>query len=139
MPTKKKAVRPFDEPLRELDDQLLKEQDRSYLRKLVDSGLAVLDANNKIGKFALPKETLHLIVNSLDKMKTEIVILIGNEVKEFLNASNMSEEIVKAMSQLEIEVKADIKFKTAGEKKKTAKGKAVITKNKIKAKIKVDK
>ena len=74
-------------------------------------------------------------------MKHEIIVIIGNEVKNFLNASNLSEEVVKALSQVEVEVNATIKFKTAKDEGSDGATKEEPTKllgQRIKTKLKVN-
>ncbi len=142
MTKKKKGERPMDDPLVEwMDREDVGEDERSMWRKWLDNGLSVLDSDrNRIARLVMPKELMTGILGNLDRMKHEIIVIIGNEVKNFLNASNLSEEVVKALSQMEIEVNANIKFKTAQpdeDDSKTNKGKSRAVGQRVKTSLKV--
>ncbi len=86
-------------------------------RRLIDSGLGVLLNTSEEGEkvtvkpFALPKELINYLIGQADRSKSEIISLFGREFKRFLEATDLSEEVVKALSQMTIEVKAEVNFK----------------------------
>ena len=61
----------------------------------------------------------NVVIAQLERSKGEIVALFGREFKRFLDATDVSEEITKALSDMTVEVKAEINFK-----RKTPEGKA---------------
>ncbi len=89
-----------------------------FIRRLIESGLGVLVSTNEDGErtairpLTLPKEIINILVGQIDRSKSEIVSLFGREFKRFLEATDLSEEVVKALSQLTVEVKAEISFKS---------------------------
>jgi len=93
------------------------ESGRRLFSRLIDSGLELLvstgENNEKSGikPLALPKELINYFFSQMDRGKSEIVSMVGREFKRFLEATDLSEEVVKAMSQMSVEVKAEIKFK----------------------------
>ena len=111
------------------------ESGKRLLSRLIDSGLELLvstgENNEKSGlrPLALPKELINYFFSQMDRGKSEVVSMIGREFKRFLEATDLSEEVVKAMSQMSVEVKAEIKFNKRQEdvprlqlKTKTGKG-----------------
>lgn len=99
------------------DTGIKEENSRRLFSRLIDSGLELLvstgENSEKIGlkPLALPKELINYFFSQMDRGKSEIVSMIGREFKRFLEATDLSEEVVKAMSQMSVEVKAEIKFK----------------------------
>lgn len=94
---------------------------KRLLGRLIDSGLDMLVSTSEDGEkttirpLALPKEVISYFVSQIDRSKSEIVTLFGREFKRFLEATDLSEEVVKAMSQLSVEVKAEFRFKRGNE------------------------
>lgn len=92
------------------------EEGRTLLSRIIDSGLDLLIQTNEDGgkttikPFALPKEVISYFISQIDRAKSDIVSLFGREFKRFLEATDLSEEVVKAMSQMNIEIKAQISF-----------------------------
>jgi hypothetical protein len=98
------------------------EEGRTLFSRLIDSGLDLLIHTSEDGgkttikPFALPKEVISYLFGQIDRTKSDIVSLFGREFKRFLEATDLSEEVVKAMSQMSVEVKAQISFKRNGGK-----------------------
>ncbi len=98
----------------------LTQEDAGLLRKFLNKGKGVISSTEDnvrsiVGELTLPKELMNYFMSQIDRTKTDIVNLIGREVSQFLQATNVSEEVVKALSQLEISVKAEVKFKHSSE------------------------
>lgn len=97
----------------------------TLIRRLIDSGLSILESTTEDGEriaihpLALPKEFINTVISQVDRGKSEVVALFGREFKRFLDATDLSEEVVKALKQMSIEVKAEISFKENGEPKAT--------------------
>ncbi len=98
----------------------LSQEDAGLLRKFLNKGKGVISSTEDnvrsiVGELTLPKELMNYFMTQIDRTKSDIVNLIGREVSQFLQATNVSEEVVKALSQLEISVKAEVKFRHSSE------------------------
>ncbi|RJO70329.1 MAG: hypothetical protein C4523_05605 [Myxococcales bacterium] len=116
------------------------EHSPTLIRRLIDTGLGALIAAGEEGgrtivsPLTLPKEIISYLVNQIERGKTEVVALFGREFKRFLEATDISEEVVKAMSQMRLEIKAEITFTKADEKNEDGEGGRVKTRVRIKSK-----
>ncbi len=96
-------------------------EDSSLIRRLVETGLAALVSTNESGErtiispLTLPKEVINYAISQMDRTKSEVVTLFGREFKRFLDATDLSEVVVKALSQMSLEIKAEIRFKPTDE------------------------
>lgn len=61
----------------------------------------------------LPKEVIGSVLAQADRTKAEIARVVGSEVRNFLESTRMREEMVRMLTQLRLEVRAEIGFKTA--------------------------
>lgn len=117
----------------EAPERLSEEVGRHFLRRLLESGRAILVQPNEegekpVGRFTLPKELINYLFNQMDRGKNEIVSIIGREFNHFLNATDLSEELKKVLSEMSIEVKAEINFKPKKTKKRTTTTKTTVKK-----------
>ncbi len=118
----------------------------SILRRLIGEGMGALKkpeegVKNALSALTLPKDLALLFVNQADKAYQEIISRFGKEFSRFLDATDISEEIVKALSQMKVEVNAEISFKHINDKKKTDSQKKTDSKkskNNVKLNIKYD-
>ena len=93
---------------------------KGIFRKIINTSKGVITSTegglrNMVGEITLPGEIISYMTKSIDRAKNEIVRMISDEVRQFLNHLNLTEEMVKAMSNLSIEVSAQIKFKNDGD------------------------
>ncbi len=87
------------------------------LRRLIEEGMGALKkpedgGRNYLSALTLPKELGLLFLNQADRAKQEIVNLFGREFSRFLDATDISDEIVKALSRMSIEINAEVRFKS---------------------------
>ena len=113
MPTKKPDDPRYMEPGMDQDE-------KGIFRKILKTGKGVINSTegglrNMVGEITLPGEIVSYMTKSIDRAKNEIVRMISDEVRQFLNHLNLTEEMVKAMSNLSVEVSAQIKFKNDGD------------------------
>jgi len=104
---------PSDEPKNPKEDEEETEESHGIFRRLIKTGKGVIQAGgNMVGDLALPREIIAYMMKSIDKAKTEVVRIIGEEVRVFLGHVNLTEIITRAMTDMAVEVKAEIKFKS---------------------------
>ncbi len=101
-------------------------EDAGLIRKILDKGLGVLTSTEDnvrsiVSELTLPRELINYFVTQVDRTKSDVVNLIGREVSQFFQATNISEEVVKALSQMEISINAEIKFSHQTDKKEQGK------------------
>jgi len=98
------------------------------IRRLLDTGLSVIlptgeEGEKGIKPIALSKELMNSIFNQVERGKGEMVTLFGREFKKFLEATDLAEVVVKALSQMTIEVKAEVAFRRNSDTEKDGKPK----------------
>lgn len=106
------------------------EESSSLWKRLADIKLGSLIDPTEVGErlsikpLTISKEVANLVTAQFERSKGEIVALFGREFKRFLDATDVSEEITKALSDMTVEVKAEINFKrkTPAEKAKGESG-----------------
>ena len=87
------------------------------IRRLLDTGLAALVSTSENGEktivspLSLPKDLIAHAFSSIDRTKNDMVGMFGREFKRFLEATDLSEVLVKTLSQMSVELKAEIRFK----------------------------
>src|SRR5262245_66491393 len=63
------------------------------------------------GQLKLPKELLGVILSQAEKTKSEIGRVVTEEIRRFLQSDRLRDEVLKLVSQMTIEVKAEIRLK----------------------------
>lgn len=84
------------------------------LKRVVETGTKNLNAESLrqlVGELKLPKEALSYTFSQLDETKNGVYRIIGKEVRDILEKTNLSEELAKALSLLTLEVKMEVRFK----------------------------
>lgn len=99
-----------DEPRRGLERLL-----PDLIRRGVEAGLERLgktddSLRNFIAERKLPKEIANAILSQIDETKSGLLRVVGKEIREFLENTNLSEEIRKALTSLSFEIKTEIRF-----------------------------
>ncbi len=69
-----------------------------------------------VSDMKLPKEAVSYVIQQTEKSRREVIRLITDEVKTFLDKVDIAGEVRKAMSGLQIEVKASVRFTDDGVK-----------------------
>jgi hypothetical protein len=69
---------------------------------------------NVVGDFKLPKEALGYILNQVDETKHAAVGIISKEVRQFLENTDIANEITKVLTRLSLEITTNIKFTDNG-------------------------
>ncbi len=63
-----------------------------------------------VQELKLPKEVLGLLVAQLEETKSGMSSAVAREVREFLEHTNLGEQLATALSRLSLEVKTEIRF-----------------------------
>ena len=91
-----------------------------------------------LGELKLPKEAAQFVINQVGRTKEDLFRMIASEIRGFLDSTNISEELRRALTgmsleisttvrfvpdkeQLKPEMKSVVKVKRKGKKKKTKK------------------
>jgi len=85
------------------------------IRRLVEAGYERLSEGPEslrqfLGDLRLPKETLALILPQLEETKHGLYRVVAREVREFLERTNLTEELTQALTRLSFEIKTEVRF-----------------------------
>lgn len=100
-----------DEPERESRAGFVPE----FMRKVAVAGLGALfmteeGIRSMAGQLKLPKEVLGYILGQAEKTKDEVGRVVSEELRRFLQSEKLREELLKLVSGMTIEVKAQIRL-----------------------------
>jgi hypothetical protein len=102
------------------DDDMFSHRERIHERRPRVSDFVRRAIENTVGSVqttgVLSKEALTYLLQQGDRGKKELVRIIANEVGEFLRGIDLSGEIVKVLSSVQLEVTASVRFKRTGDK-----------------------
>lgn len=63
-----------------------------------------------VSELKLPKEALALLLAQLEESKNGLYRAVAREVRDFLDNTNLSEELVSALTKLSFEIRTEIRF-----------------------------
>jgi hypothetical protein len=63
-----------------------------------------------VSELKLPKEALALLLAQLEESKNGLYRAVAREVRDFLDKTNFSEELVNALTKLSFEIRTEIRF-----------------------------
>lgn len=63
-----------------------------------------------IGEMKLPKEALSVIFTQIDETKNGLYRVVAGEIRDFLEHTNLAEELAKVLTTLSFEVKTEVRF-----------------------------
>jgi hypothetical protein len=86
-----------------------------FMRKVAVAGLGAFFMTEEgirslAGQLKLPKEVLGYILGQAEKTKDEVGRVISEELRRFLQSEKLREELLKLVSGMTIEVKAQIRL-----------------------------
>ena len=94
---------------------VLREAFRKAVEKGVEAGVGTLSKADSAlrgvtqdGK--LPKEVIGYVFSQVDETKNALVRGVANEVRDFLEATDIAQEFYRALTTLSFEVKTEIRF-----------------------------
>lgn len=87
----------------------------NVLRRTASAGFGAAQATEDIvrgvvGEMKLPKEAVAYLVELADNTKKEVVRVAAREFREFLESSNLGEEIARILTTLSFEVRTEVRF-----------------------------
>jgi hypothetical protein len=107
---------PEDDPLDENPtDDRSKGFVPDFVRRLAWAGLgAVFMSEEGIrrlgGQLKLPKEALTYLLAQAEKTKDDVGRVVSEEVRKFLQSDRLRDELLKLVSQMTIEIKAEVRL-----------------------------
>lgn len=114
----------------DIDDQEVSERERErrklerlipvIIKRLVETGYEkfsegyerLSDSNMRhlVSELKLPKEALNLILAQIDETKNGLYRVTAKEIRDFLEHTNLSEELTKVLTTLSFEIKTEVRF-----------------------------
>jgi len=96
------------------------------VKKAVLAGVGALflteeGARKLAREWKLPKELISYVGSQAAGAKNEMLRMVSDEVRRFLESEAVRREFVKALGSMAIEIQAEIRFKEAGKGKPTVK------------------
>jgi hypothetical protein len=102
-----------EEPERE--EKRLERALREIVRKVIEAGYERLsegpeNVRHLMSEMKLPKETLGALFGTLDDTKNGLYRVVAREVRDFLEHSNLAEDIVRGLTAISFEIKTEVRF-----------------------------
>ena len=99
------------EPERRRLERILPE----LIKRVLEAGYVKLaegpeNVREFVREMKLPKEVLALILGQLDETKNGLYRVVAKEIRDFLQQTNLAEELTKALTTLSFEVKTEVRF-----------------------------
>ncbi len=97
-------------------DPGLRTRATDFMRKALVAGAGALFLTEEgirglVGELKLPKELIGSLLAQADRTKQDLVRTLGEEVRRFLESAALHEELAKLLTDMTIEVKAEVKLK----------------------------
>lgn len=85
------------------------------LKRALEAGLHRLGDRPEVLKQALaelrlPKEALLVLLSQLDETKNGLYRAVAREVRDFLERSNVSDELARVLTKLSFEIRTEVRF-----------------------------
>jgi hypothetical protein len=85
------------------------------VKRLLEAGYEKLaegpeNVRQLVSELKLPKEALSLLFAQLDETKNGLYRAVAREVRDFLDHSNLAEELARALTALSFEIKTEVRF-----------------------------
>lgn len=96
-------------------ERILPEVLKRALERGLEAGMGTFNSTNEtirgvVGKYELPKELAGYVLSQMDETKNSVVRVVAKEVRDFLEATDLSTELQKVLTALSFEVKTEIRF-----------------------------
>lgn len=97
------------------EDEMFARRERQRHGSRVVSDFVRRAIENTVGQVqssgALPKDALHYLLQQGDKGRKEVVRIVAKEVGDFLRHTDISSEVVKVLTNVQVDMSASIRFK----------------------------
>jgi hypothetical protein len=80
------------------------------IKRGVESLLGDSRVRNIVSEIKLPREIVTHIVSGIDETKQAAVGVVAKEVREFLEHTNLADEVAKLLTQISFEVSTQVRF-----------------------------
>lgn len=85
------------------------------IKRILETGFEKLveapeNARNLVHEMRLPKEILSLLLSQLDETKNGLYRVVARETRDFLEHTNLAEEVARVLTTLSFEVKTEVRF-----------------------------
>ncbi|HEV8245384.1 MAG TPA: hypothetical protein VGP93_06440 [Polyangiaceae bacterium] len=85
------------------------------IKRIVEAGYERIsegpeNVRRVVGDLKLPKEALGVIFGQLEETKNGLYRAVAREVRDFLENTNVSEELTRALTSLSFEIKTEVRF-----------------------------
>jgi len=96
-------------------ERLFRDTIRRALERGIEAGLGTLSKTDEalrgvVGDVKLPREVVGYVFTQIDDTKNALVRVVAREVREFLEATDLSAELRRALTALSFEIKTEIRF-----------------------------
>ncbi len=111
----------FNLPPSDFDDREgMRPKAADLFRRVLVSGVGALFMTEEgirslVKEAKLPKEMIGAVIAQADRTKSDNARVVGTEVRSFLESTRMREELVRMLTQIRLEVRAEVGFKTRDE------------------------
>jgi hypothetical protein len=112
-PERPASERPPDDDLhgRRIVERILPE----IVKRAVEVGVEKLaegpeSLRHLVGERKLPKELVTYLFSQVDETKNGLYRVVAKEIRDFLEHTNVAEELTRALTKLSFEVKTEIRF-----------------------------
>ena len=85
------------------------------IKRAVEVGVEKLtegpeNLRNLVEGMRVPKEIMHVLLSQVDETKNGLYRVVAREIRDFLEHTNVSDEMTKALTKLSFEIKTEIRF-----------------------------
>jgi hypothetical protein len=106
---------PSDPHEPEREEKRLERALREIVRKVIEAGYERIsegpeNVRHLMSELKLPKETFGALFGTLDETKNGLYRVVAREVRDFLEHSNLAEDIVRGLTALSFEIKTEVRF-----------------------------
>lgn len=102
---------PEQEERRRLAERLLPE----LIKKVIEAGVGKLSGSPEsvrhfVHDLRLPRDVANYVFAQIDDTKNGLYRVVAKEIRDFLEHTNVAEEITRALTKLSFEIKTEIRF-----------------------------
>lgn len=94
--------------------ELIKRVVETGYEKIADGYERITEGPENVREFVrdmkLPKEAMHLLLSQLDETKNGLYRVVAKEIRDFLEHTNLSDELSRALTTLSFEIKTEVRF-----------------------------
>jgi hypothetical protein len=83
------------------------------LKRVIEAGARNLNSDGirQVARdLKLPREAIHFAFSQLDETKNGLYRVVASELRQFLESSNLGDELARALTKLSFEVKMNVRF-----------------------------